>query len=139
VPSPKPKQVSDESMARIRTAIQTLHDDPAAPRTKRELQRRTGLSHDLVARAFRHDDKDPQRWQLRELLDALSAGPSRRRTPEQAKVDKLKDLLDKRNAENTVLRQQLDGAASVVVALELQLGSFGDDTVIPIRSRKPRR
>jgi hypothetical protein len=138
VSSPKPKQVSDESMARVRAAIQTLRDDPAAPRTKRELQRRTGLSHDLVARAFRQDAEDPERWQLSQLFGALTAGPSRRRTPEQVKADNLKEQLDKRNAENAMLRRHLDGAASVIVALELQLGSFGDDTVVPLRRRGAR-
>lgn len=126
-------------MARIRTAIRTLDDDPSVPRTKRELQRRTGLSHDLVARAFRQDDEDPDRWQLRQHFEALSAGPVRRRTPEQATVDKLKGQLETRNAENALLRQQLNGAASMIVALELQLGAFGDDTVVPIARRRRHR
>ncbi|TCC35877.1 hypothetical protein [Kribbella speibonae] len=137
MPSPKPKQVSDDSMARIRAAIQTLNDEPTTPRTKRELQRRTGLSHDLVARAFRQDDEYPERWQLRRLFDALSDGPSRRRTPEQAKTDKLQALLEHRNAENAAMRQQLDGAASVIVALELQLGAMGNEKVVAISSRRP--
>lgn len=138
MPSPKPKQVSDESMTRVRAAIQTLGDNPGAPRTKRELQRRTGLSHDLIARAFRQDAEAPELWQLSQLFGALTAGPSRRRTPEQVRTDKLKEQLAKRNAENALLRQQLDGAASVIVALELQLGSLEDDTVVPLRRRSGR-
>jgi hypothetical protein len=139
VPSPKKKQVSDDSMAKVRTAIQTLAEDPSGPRTKRELQRRTGLSHDLIARAFRQDAEDPGRWQLSELFGTLTEGPSRRRTPDQAKAHQLKEQLNKRNLENALLRQQLDGAASVIVALQLQLGSLGDDSVIPLRPRNGRR
>jgi hypothetical protein len=133
MPSPKPKRVSDTAMARIKAATEEIGRDPAAPRTKREIQRRTGLSHDAVARAFRQDADEPDRFGLNRAFTGLGEGPARRRTPEQARIHDLAATLAQRNRELAELRDHANAAASTILALHLQLGAIGDDRVVKLR------
>ena len=49
------KKVSDHVFERVSLALDRLAADPTLRRTKRELERLSGLSHDAVARAFRQE------------------------------------------------------------------------------------
>lgn len=49
--------VSDDTLRRIHGALDEIARDPSTRRTKREVERISGLSHDTVARAFRQDSE----------------------------------------------------------------------------------
>lgn len=73
--TPRRKQVSAPVLEKITLALQQMRADPTMPRTKRQIERLTCLSHDTVARAFRQDAQQPNRHyplnvQFQALLDA---------------------------------------------------------------------
>lgn len=89
------KRVGDAVMERIVAAIREIAADESAPRTKREIERRTGLSHDAVARAFRQDSEEENRWQISKEMVKLTDGGANRRSPQQnEKVEVAQQLAD---------------------------------------------
>jgi hypothetical protein len=121
-----PKRTGDDVLQRIAIALDTMADDPNAPRTKREVERRTGLSHDAVARAFRQDAEHATRWDLTTRFNALGARPARRTGPH---IQELKDLQDRLKAQNkriAELEAALDRHAMTVLALHLELAQLPD-------------
>lgn len=77
------KRVSDDVMSKIVRAIEEIAADDHAPRTKREIEHRSGLSHDAVARAFRQDSEEANAWAISEKLAALTDQGAGRRSPAQ--------------------------------------------------------
>ncbi len=83
MPQQRRKRVSDEVMRKICIALDEIHSDDSAPRTKREIEHRAGLSHDAVARAFRQDAAEDNEWNITQRLLNLTDGGMSRRSPQQ--------------------------------------------------------
>jgi hypothetical protein len=139
MPSPTRKRVTDEVMQRISAALDRMTNDHTARRTKRELERITGLSHDAVARAFRRDVEENSRWNLTGRLAALTDPQAGHRSPQEQHVHELRQTLIKKNAQITELEASLDRYAMAVLAHHLELNSKvigGQDVVSIGRNRE---
>ena len=121
-----PKRVGDDVLQRIAIALDTMADDPNAPKTKREVERRTGLSHDAVARAFRLDAEQASRWNLTTRFNALGERPARRTDPQTQGIKDLEDKLKAKNRRISELEAALDRHAMAVLALHLELQQLPD-------------
>jgi len=121
-----PKHVGDDVLQRIAIALDTMADDPNAPKTKREVERRTGLSHDAVARAFRQDSDKGSRWNLTSRLNALGERPARRTNVHTQGIKELKDKLKAKNKRISELEASLDRHSMAVLALHLELQQLPD-------------
>jgi len=142
MPSPTRKRVTDEVMQRISDALDRVSDDSTARRTKRELERITGLSHDAVARAFRRDVDDNSHWNLTARLASLSDPQAGHRSPQEQHIHELGQKLSQKNAQIAELEASLDRYAVAVLAhhLELNLEPTRDRDVISIgRNRQQSR
>ncbi|WP_166870282.1 hypothetical protein [Salinibacterium sp. ZJ450] len=131
------KRVSDQSMQAISDAIDAIARDDSLPRTKREIEKLTGLSHATVARAFLQDQAATvARWRLEARFTELTAH-SGGRSPHAANVAELKSLLAQRNREITQLREQTARYQQMIyiqhVATQQKLGG-----VAPIGINRPR-
>jgi hypothetical protein len=116
-----PRRTSDDVMQRIASALTAMAADPQAPRTKREIERRTGLSHDAVARAFRQDATGSSPWNLTARLTSLGERPARRSDPQARQIRDLQAKIKDKNKQITQLQQALDRYATTVLALHLEL------------------
>ena len=121
---PMGKPVSEEVMERISDAIDALRRDESLARTKRELERLSGLSHATVARAFVQDVANAanglasNKWHLLERFNAVSLGTGRRTVQGARNLD-LKAQLSQKNAEIAELRQVVEQYAQALYALQL--------------------
>jgi hypothetical protein len=131
------KRVSDEVMARVASAIVALAADENAPRTKRQIEHISGLSHDVVARAFRQDADEPDnQYRLNERLSELVAPlSSARRSPIAEEQHQDKQKIAELKQQVSELNKELDRYAMTLFAFHL--ASQPEDTptgdVIPIR------
>ena len=116
-----PKRVGDDVLQRIAIALDTMAGDPDTPRTKREVERRSGLSHDAVARAFRQDAEHASRWELTRRFNALGERPPRRRDPHTQDIRELEEKVRAKNKRISELEAALDQHAMAVLALHLEL------------------
>ncbi len=136
---PRPRRVSAVVLEKISEAIDAMASDPSAPRTKRHLEQHAGLSHDVVARAFRQDASEPDNpYRISEKF-AAAVGPSRggrRSASQQAEHEELDELKDR----VTDLDRQLDRFATTALAyyLDAQRPDL-QQTVVPLRSRRRPR
>jgi hypothetical protein len=108
-------------MQRISDAIDQLSTDSAARRTKRELERLTGLSHDAVARAFRRDTTENSHWNLNGRFAALTDPDAGRRSPHEQQIHELRLKLRDKNTKIAELEVTLDRYAMAVLAHHLEL------------------
>jgi hypothetical protein len=136
------KRVSDEVMARVSAAIDALAADASAPRTKRQVEHLSGLSHDAVARAFRQDATEADNpYRLNEKMDQLLApSGSGRRSPlaEEQHQDKQKIAELKQHVSD--LNRQLDRYAMTLFAYHLaENATAATGDVVPIRRHKRQR
>lgn len=142
MPSPTRKRVTDEVMQRISDALDRMSNDSGARRTKRELERITGLSHDAVARAFRHDVDDNSTWNLTARLAALTDPQAGHRSPQEQHMHELRPKLQEKNTQIAELEATLDRYAMAVLAHHLELNadaSSGRDVVSLGRNRLRRQ
>ncbi|HEY2579460.1 MAG TPA: hypothetical protein VGI74_24385 [Streptosporangiaceae bacterium] len=116
-----PRHTSDDVMQRISAALNTMASDPQAPRTKREIERRTQLSHDTIARAFRQDTTMPSPWNLTARLTSLGERPARRTDPQTHQIRELQAKIKDKNKQIAQLQTTLDRHAMTVLALHLEL------------------
>ncbi len=72
MPSPRTKRTSNATFQRIVDAIEEMKQDDEAPRTKREIERRAGLAHDAVARAFRQDAQEDNQYEINKRFNELA-------------------------------------------------------------------
>lgn len=72
MPSPRPKRTSKATFQRIVDALVEMERDDDAPRTKREIERRSGLAHDAVARAFRQDADEDNEFAINSKFNELT-------------------------------------------------------------------
>lgn len=104
----------------ILRALSEMAFDDEAPRTKREIERRTNLSHDAVARAFRQDAGEHNQWaitaKLQELRGGVDEGLSPSRQQEKASAVKIRELQEQVGE----LNRTLDAYAMTLFALQLQ-------------------
>ena len=118
------KPVSEEVMERISDAIDALRRDESLARTKRELERLSGLSHATVARAFVQDRSNQlnelasNKWRLSERFAAVSLDTGRRTVQGARNLD-LNEQLNQKNAEISELRQVVEQYAQALYALQL--------------------
>lgn len=140
MPSPTRKRVTDEVMQRISDALDRMNNDHTARRTKRELERITGLSHDAVARAFRRDVEDNSRWNLTGRLAALADPQASHRSPQEQHTHQLRQALREKNAQIAQLQASLDRYAMAVLAqhLELNADTAPDRDVISLGRNRQR-
>ena len=133
------KRVSDDVFARIASALDQIASDPTARRTKREIEQRSGLSHDTVARAFRQDTETPTHWHISDRLNGLlnTTQAASRRSPQQAAEADLRNTIRDRNREIERLNSLVDGYANLLLAHHLEQTLTETNTVIPLRP-KPR-
>ena len=106
------KIVSVSVMERISTAIDALKIDDTLPRTKRELERLSGLSHATVARAFIQDtreqhDQTSNPWRLTERFATITVETGRR-TSQGIRTMDLEQQLKQKNETVRELRQVVD-------------------------------
>jgi hypothetical protein len=143
MPSPRPKRTSNATFQRIVDALEELKADDDAPRTKREIERRSGLAHDAVARAFRQDADEDNEFGINKKFDELTA----ELTVARVSPDRDKQIaVERQNAElrDQVrhLNDRLDQHAMALFAYHLQethaARSEGDAPthVVPIRVRR---
>jgi hypothetical protein len=136
------KRVSEEVMDRVSAAIRVLAKDDSLPRTKRQLELISGLSHDAVARAFRQDAAEPDTiHQINASFDDLVAplGGGRRSPFEQERHnDKQEIVVLKQQIKE--LNKQLDRYAMALFAQHLmrEEGSQTPTNTVPLRGRKMR-
>jgi hypothetical protein len=140
---PRRKRVSDDVLTRIAEAIQDIGADPTAPRTKREIERRTGLSHDAVARAFRQENEEDSRFKIPAAFREL-VGESGRLSP--ARKEQLDDSQKAADLRQRLTESQtlLDRYAMALYAFHLisqqdqRTGSDEVNDAVPIGRNKRR-
>jgi len=131
-------------MAKIVAAITEIGDDDQAPRTKREIERRSGLAHDTVARAFRQDADEDNTWQITAALNALTGSATMQPAPAvQRRRDAEQKVADLRQRLSET-EHMLDRYAMALYAYHLTSAADvfepGPATdVVPIGRNRPRR
>lgn len=138
---PRRKRVSDEVLSRIRNALQDIASDDRAPRTKREIERRTGLSHDAVARAFRQESEEDSPFALVTLYDQLLADGAGRSSPhardQHQERQKARDLQDRLTEAEGLLKAY--AMALYAYHLQDQPVEVHDSPATPIGRNRQRR
>lgn len=143
MPSPRAKHTTRATYQRILDAIQEIASDGQAPRTKREIERRAGLGHDAVARAFRQDAGEDNDFKishrfglLTDELASVRVSPDRdKQIAIERENRELKDRVRHLNA-------QLDLHAMAIFAFHLreahahEVAPGGFENVVPIRRRR---
>jgi hypothetical protein len=125
------RPVSVESLAKISAALEELATRPDLTRTKRTIERLSGLGHDIVARAFRQDLETGTEHRLNERLAALTAEDGRQ-SPQQLALREAKQKLAKRNATIAGLQRDLAAMAQVVLAQHRLLEESKPNPVVRI-------
>lgn len=139
------KQVTDEVMTRVAHALDALASDDAAPRTKRQLEMLSGLSHDAVARAFRQDANEvDSRFRLNEKMNRLTEPlSSARRSPVAEEQYQDKQKIAELKHQVRELNHQLDRYAMSLFAHHIantaaSPAATSSSDVVPIGRRKAK-
>lgn len=140
--SPIGKQVSESVMERVSVAIDALKIDDTLPRTKRELERLSGLSHATVARAFVQDaavsaTPGVNRWRLTDRFATMTVETGGR-TSLSIRTMALEHQLEEKNDAIRKLEQTVDQQAQALYAIYVRdLGR--EKGVTPIGVNRSRR
>lgn len=141
--APRRKLVTSEVFQRIADALDSVADDDSAKRTKREIENRSGLSHDAVHRAFMQDSENETEWQISTRFAALREGRDTRVSPSRGRQADAEEALVKVKGELAAEKQQTDRFMMALFALHLEsTEEHGSQTgdVIPIgRNRRSGR
>ena len=135
------KTVSVNVMERISTAIDAMKNDDTLPRTKRELERLSGLSHATVARAFVQDtieqvDHTVNPWRLTERFAAMTSETGRR-TAQGMRNTNLEHQLKQKHETIRDLRQIVDRQAQALYAAWVQgIGKEAGVTEIGVNRKR---
>lgn len=139
------KTVSDDVLERVSDALNALEVDPALRRTKREIERITGLSHATVARAFAQDAQAAAtggvaRWRLTERFARLTSETGRR-SQQGAEESGHVQTIKEKNARIAELEAERDGYAQALYAywLNAHEPSGGAQPVTALGANRPRR
>jgi hypothetical protein len=118
------KRVSEEVFAKIVDAMTDMATDEHAPRTKREIERRSGLAHDTIARAFRQDAEEDNQWSINHVFAELTGANNARRSPaRQRQVDADQKVAD--------LRQRLSETDATLQRYAMALLAFHLNAAAP--------
>lgn len=133
--APRCKRVTSEVFVRIAQALDEMSHDDNAKRTKREVERRSNLSHDAVDRAFKQDMKDETQWGINHKFTALKEGRATRVSPERCReIENERALADLREA--LMLERRLNERYMMALfAMHLDATDLEDgraNTVIPM-------
>lgn len=131
MPAPRVKRTSNSTYERILAAITEMAQDDDAPRTKREIERRSGLGHDPVARAFRQDAQEDNQFHINKAFDALSDDLS---TTTRVSPERDKQLATQR--QNLELRDQIRHLNNQLDRHAMALFAFHLRDIHPARTDK---
>lgn len=133
------RNVSDEVFQRIIQAINRIEVDAELRRTKRQIEQVAGLSHDVVARAFRQDlDNEGVPWQINAKFNALLGEQSSGLSLHQEEVRALRRTIADKNKEIAALKRSLDAHAIALYAFAAAQQQSETDP-IPIGRNRRRR
>lgn len=139
------KKVSDHVFERVSLALDRLAADPTLRRTKRELERLSGLSHDAVARAFRQDAAErDSKWQITRRYQQLLDAEHGKRSPHEVAVREAEQRLREKQQHINELEVQLDRYAMALYAYWLDAGTNAEgpaaesESVVPIGRNRAR-
>jgi hypothetical protein len=139
--TPTPKPVSESVMERVSVAIDALQLDGTLPRTKRELERLSGLSHATIARAFHQDLTQPvSKWRITDRFATVTAATGGRSAQSVQKNRLLEQLMEK-NARIRDLHQILDNYSQALYAMHAKASEdhSGVTHIGVNRNRRPSR
>lgn len=133
------RPVTEDVLVRVSAALDAIAQDPELPRTKRSVERVSGLSHDAVARAFRQDRElgTPQRLNAR--FAELTDGGGDRRSPIRQELAELRERHRERGRRIRELEADVAALAQIVLATELSSSIEEPFTVVPLRHRRAPR
>lgn len=133
--------VSEAALQQVSDAIDSILNDPTLSRTKRQIEKISGLSHATVARAFVQDSSGlgPQGLSLTERFSTL-ASPTGGKSLERAEHLALEARLNERNEELKQLKATHACHVQALYAYYLSsLQAKTDGTrLIPIGVNQPR-
>ncbi|MGH9077938.1 MAG: hypothetical protein ACRDY0_10885 [Acidimicrobiales bacterium] len=134
--------VTDDTIGRIRAALDMMIVDPSARRTKREVERLSGLSHDTVARAFRQDRQG--RHGIVARYETLTGADLDRRSDHRRELDERDQKIRHQERRIRELHATVDRYATTIFVLRRQLeaASHPEVTLTPFappRSSARRR
>jgi hypothetical protein len=119
--APNRKRVTDEVFERIGEAITLIAADTAAPRTKREIERLSGLAHDTVARAFKQDQLEETPWKITARFLATGDASTHGRSPEQQRLHDAQQVIEELKHKNRDLESALNSYAATLLAYHLNV------------------
>lgn len=128
--------VTDETIVRIMAALDKMAADPSAKRTKREVERLAGLSHDTVARAFRQDHRG--RLGLLARYEELRGNNGDRRSEHQRALNERDQKIRHQERRIRELHATVDRYAATIFLLRRQLEGALDpgSTLTPFAPRR---
>ena len=116
--------VTDDTVGRIKAALDKMAADPSTKQTKREVERLSGLSHDTVARAFRQDHQG--RHGILARYEALTGTNLDRRSDHQRDLDERDQRIRHQERRISELHATVDRYASTIFLLRRQLEAAAD-------------
>ncbi|MGH9068006.1 MAG: hypothetical protein ACRD0J_11055 [Acidimicrobiales bacterium] len=129
--------VTNDTVRRIHVAIDEMAADPSTRRTKRELERISGLSHDTVARAFRQDRQG--RYGILARYQALIGPGPDRRSDHQRELDERDQRIRHQERRIRELHATVDRYAATIFLLRRQLEAAADPERTLVPFAPPRR
>lgn len=117
--SPIRKRVSDDVFERISGALGSMAVQMSSPRTKREIERLSGLSHDTVARAFKQDQLEETRWKISARFLTVAKASTGGRSPDQQQLFEARQKIAELSHKNRDLEAALDTYAATLLAYHL--------------------
>lgn len=111
--------VTHDTIERIRAALDMMAVDPSARRTKREVERLSGLSHDTVARAFHQDSQG--RHGILGRYETLTGAKGDRRSDNQRALDERDQQIRHQERRIRELHATVDRYATTIFVLRRQL------------------
>ncbi|MGA9147952.1 MAG: hypothetical protein WBZ04_10365 [Candidatus Nanopelagicales bacterium] len=142
MPAGKRKRTSDDTFNRIVEALDIMAADNESPRTKREIERLTGYSHDAIARAFRQDANEDNEYRITAKFAKMTSELTASRvSPDRDKQIAMAQQINELKDQVRHLNLMLDAHAMSLFAYHLKdaHGSQVDDDADVISIRRHRR
>lgn len=132
------RPVSTDVLARVSAAIDQMTSKPDLPRTKRTIERLAGLSHDVVARAFRQDAELGTDQRLNERFTDLTQAHGRQ-SPHQVELRAAEQRLAERGTRIADLEHDVAAMAQVILAQHRLLEDGKPDPVVRLDRQRRRK
>jgi hypothetical protein len=132
--------VSESVFQLIHAALEAIAADPTLPRTKRQVEQLSSLSHATVARAFAEDAKSQSQWRITSRLETL-VNHAGRRSEDASNVAALRLKLKAKNEAVRELERERDVYLQALYAYYLASNhdATSHGTVVPIGINKDRK